>query len=97
MADSRLKIKSKVYYARIHPTTGLYEVCDLVVQVIEKDYFAATDKSDKHRYLFSEKDIGTLIFFDRDEALHLVLEAEKNRPKKYQSEGDSIYGISDEI
>ena len=44
MEDKPVKLKEKVYYARIHHNTVTYDVCDLVVQSIRDTYFAATDK-----------------------------------------------------
>lgn len=52
MEDKPVKIKDKLYYARVHHNTGTYDVCDLIVQSTRDAYFAATDKRDKHRYLF---------------------------------------------
>ena len=86
MEDKPVKIKDKLYYARVHHNTGTYDVCDLIVQSTRDAYFAATDKRDKHRYLFSYNDINKLIFFDREDALKIVLEAQANRPQKYQYE-----------
>ena len=86
MEDKPVKIKDKVYYARIHHNTVTYDVCDLVVQSVRDTYFAATDKRDKHRYLFSYNDINKLIFLDKEDALKIVLDAQANRPKKYQYE-----------
>mgnify|MGYP004654225005 FL=1 len=63
MEDKPVKIKDKLYYARVHHNTGTYDVCDLIVQSIRDTYFATTDKRDKHRYLFSYNDINKLIFF----------------------------------
>ena len=44
MEDKPVKLKEKLYYARIHHNTVTYDVCDLVVQSIRDTYFAATDK-----------------------------------------------------
>ena len=44
--------KDTVYYARIIPTTGIYEVCELHIRTVEDDYFVGIDKRDKHAYLF---------------------------------------------
>lgn len=53
MEDKPVKLKEKVYYARIHHNTVTYDVCDLVVQSVRDTYFAATDK----------REINTVIFF----------------------------------
>lgn len=69
----------KIYYVRIHNSVDLYEVYDLKVRMVEKTWFSATDKRTQKAFVFSNKDIGKIIFFDREEALHLVLKAEENR------------------
>ena len=46
-----------VYFARIMPTQNIYEVKDLYVRTVAEDYFVATDKKDKHAFLFMYKDI----------------------------------------
>ena len=76
-----MKRKDIVYYARIQPTLGVYEVLELLVRVIEKGWFSAMDKRDKRVYLFYNKDINKIIFTDRKDALTLVKEAEKNKKK----------------
>ena len=68
-----------VYYTRIFPTVGLYEVCDLKVRTVEEDWFCATEKRTHKAFLFSYKDIGVTVFKDREQALELVLEAERHK------------------
>ena len=70
-----------VYFARIMPTQNIYEVKDLYVRTVAEDYFVATDKKDKHTFLFMYKDIekDNNIFYDRKDAVKKVKEAEKNR------------------
>ena len=53
-----LKKKDKLYYARIMPTVGVYDVCDLIVRTVEDTWFIGVDKHDKHAYLFSYSAIG---------------------------------------
>lgn len=73
--------KDIVYYARIQPTLGVYEVLELIVRVVEMGWFSAMDKRDKRVYLFADKDLNKTVFTDRKEALTLVKEAEKNKKK----------------
>ena len=70
-----------VYFSRIMPTQNIYEVKDLYVRTVAEDYFVATDKKDKHAFLFMYKDIekDNNIFYDRKDAVKKVKEAEKNR------------------
>lgn len=69
----------KIYYVRIHNSVNLYEVYDLKVRMVEKTWFSATDERTQKAFIFSYKDIGKTVFFDREEALYLVLKAEENR------------------
>ena len=76
-----MKRKDIVYYARIQPTLGVYEVLELLVRVVETGWFSAMDKRDKRVYLFADKDLNKTVFADRKEALTLVKKAEKNKKK----------------
>ena len=71
--------KDTVYYARIIPTTGIYEVCELHIRTVEDDYFVGIDKRDKHAYLFGYNAIDDTVFDDRKNALKKVRDAEKNK------------------
>lgn len=68
-----------VYYARILERTGIYDVCELSIRTVERQYFVGTDKRDKHAYLFMNAELGKSVFYDRDDALSVVKEAEKNK------------------
>ena len=76
-----MKRKDIVYYARIQPTLGVYEVLELLIRVVETGWFSAMDKRDKRVYLFADKDLNKTVFADRKEALTLVKEAEKHKRK----------------
>ena len=75
----QLKRKDTVYYARIIPNTGIYEVCELIVRTVSDDYFAGMDKRDKRTYLFSYNAIGNTVFINRKDALSKVKIAESNK------------------
>ena len=68
-----------VYYARIMPTTGVYEVCELIIRTVADTYFVGTDKHDKRAYLLSYKNLNKTVFEERKNALKTVKYAEKNR------------------
>ena len=70
-----------VYYARIMPRLGIFDVYDLKVRTIADTYFVAIDKRDKKSYLFNYNEIGKIVFTNRKEALNKTKEAEKNKPK----------------
>ena len=76
----QIKRNDKLYYARITHNVRTYEVCDLVVRTVKDSWFSATDIKDKRAYLFDYTDIGKTVFYDRQEALNKVVEAEKSAP-----------------
>ena len=75
------KIGDIVYYARIMPTLGIYDVCELKIRTITDTYFVGTDKRDKRAYLFSYNAVGKCIFSNRKDAVEKVIMAEENSPK----------------
>lgn len=68
-----------VYYARIMPTVGIYEILELKIRTVEDTFFVGTEKSTKHAYLFGYYCLDKQVFKDRKKALNLVKEAEKNK------------------
>lgn len=72
-----------VYYTQIMPTLGIYNLIELKVRTVnhEDRWFVATENRTKHAYLFNDKDINNIIYFNRDEALTYVKNAEKNKVK----------------
>ena len=64
-----MKKQDILYYARIVPRTGIYEVCELLIRTVEESYFVGIDKRDKHAYLFLYSDINNTVFENRKEAL----------------------------
>ena len=75
----KLKKKDIVYYARIIPNTGIYEVCELIIRTVADDYFSGMDKRDKRTYLFGYNSIDDTVFVDRKDALSKVKIAESNK------------------
>lgn len=86
--EEQLKKKDRLYFARIIPSAGIYDVCDVIVRTATDNWFVACDKKDKHAYLFSNNELDKNVFTSRLEALEKVTEAEKN--KKIISE-DTYY------
>ena len=70
-----------VYYSRILPPVGIYDVCELKVRTVGDDYFVGVDKHDKRAYLFSYKRLDDIVFFDRNMCLEKVINAENDAPK----------------
>ena len=68
-----------IYFARILPRVGIYDVYDLKIRMVAETWFSATDNRSKQTFLFNNKDIEKTVFYDRKEALKVVKAAEKNR------------------
>lgn len=68
-----------LYYARIIPNAGIYDVLEIKIRSIYDTYFVGIEKFEKQAFLFNYSDIDKTIFKDRTKALDLVKEAEKNK------------------
>ena len=79
--DEIYKIGDIVYYARIMPTLGIYDVCELKIRTVADTYFVGTDKRDKRAYLFSYNTVGKCIFSNRKDAVEKAIAAEESSPK----------------
>lgn len=79
--NKEIKKSDVIYYARVMPTVGLYEIVELKVRTVTEDYIVGIDKNTKHAFMFYFDDINRTIFFDRNEALKVVKAAEKNGKK----------------
>ena len=79
--DEIYKIGNTIYYARIMPTLGIYDVCELKITTVTDTYFVGTDKRDKRAYLFSYNAVGKYIFSNRKDAVEKVIVTEENSPK----------------
>lgn len=83
---SDLKRKDIVYYARIIPTSGIYDVYELIIRTVEDNWFVGMEKRDKHAYLFNDSDINKVVFKNRNDALKKVLDAEANKKETVSNE-----------
>lgn len=79
MTKNDLHKNSIVYFSRILRTVGIYEVHELIIRTIEKNYFVGVSKNDKRAYILSYKELDKTIFEDRKEALRLVKINEDNK------------------
>ena len=79
--DEIYKIGNTIYYARIMPTLGIYDVCELKIRTVTDTYFVGMDKRDKRAYLFSYNAVGKYIFSNRKDAVEKVIVTEENSPK----------------
>lgn len=83
---SGLKKKDIIYYARIMPSSGIYDVLELKVRTVEEDWFVGIEKRDKQAFLFADRDIDKIIFADRNKALEVVKTAEANKKENVNNE-----------
>lgn len=81
-----LNKKDRVYYARIIPSSCIYDICELTIRTATDTYFVGIDKRDKHAYLFNKDQLNKPIFQDRKVALKVVQEAEKKNIKVISNE-----------
>lgn len=84
----KIKKGMVVYYAQCLSTAGIFEVLELKIRTVEDNWFVGTEKREKHAYLFYDKELGRTIFFDRNEALEIVKDAEKDYRSKHVDEID---------
>lgn len=77
-----------VFYARILPNSGIYDVLELKIRTIESNWFVGIEKRDKQAFLFADTAIDKMVFADRGKALEIVKAAESN---KKEIVNDEIY------
>lgn len=53
MNDEELKIGTKLYYARIMPTLGVFDIYDMKVVALYDTYFAAQEKESENKHKVS--------------------------------------------
>ena len=75
------KIGNTIYHARIMPTLGIYDVCELKIRTVADTYFVGTDKRDKRAFLLPYSAIGEYVFIERKDAVDKAILAEENAPK----------------
>lgn len=78
----------KLFWVRVIPCCGIYEVHDLHVRTVGEGYFVGVDKHDKHAYLLGFNEFENAVFDDRKRALDKVHVAEKN---KIEVDSDTYY------
>lgn len=86
MTKGDVKKGSVVYYARVLPTVGIYDLCELKIRTVTDNYFCGADKRDKHAYLFGYNSLNTTIFNNRADCLTKVKDAQENAPKEVNYE-----------
>lgn len=83
----------KLFWARIVPCCGIYEVHDLHVRTVGKDYYVGINKHDKHAYLlgFNTLDNYDLGTEDFEEAVSKAKEVVMRKVKKIREDSYRFY------
>ena len=68
-----------MFWARTHPQTGIYEVCELTVRTVYPECFVGVDKESKRAHIISYDECDETVFDDRNLAVKVVKEAEKDK------------------
>lgn len=76
MEQENIKLGQMVYWARILPKLHVYDLYELKVRSVYDTYFVAVNERTKQSHLFYFNDINKTIYFDRNEALECVNDAE---------------------
>ena len=81
-SDGRLLTKGDiVYYARIMPNLGIFDVYDIKIRTITDTWFSGVEKRDKKVFLFPFSAIDEYVFFNRKDAVDVATNAEENAPR----------------
>ena len=72
---NKLNKNDTVYFVKIPPNPEFAEIYDLHIRTVAEDYYVGLDNTtNKHAYVFKEKDINKTIFLDRTDALEKMME-----------------------
>lgn len=66
-----------VFYTRILPTAGIYDLLEIKLRTVEDTYIVGCDEKDHTAYLVSEIEAETCIFMSRKDALNKIKEEKK--------------------
>ena len=86
MQDNSLNKGDIVYYARIMPSLGIFDVYDIKVRTIADTWFSGVEKRDKKVFLFPYSAIDKYIFLNRKDAVDAATTAEENNKKVVSTE-----------
>ena len=84
--DEIYKIGNTIYYARIMPTLGVYDVYDIKIRTIADTWFLGVEKRDKKVFLFPYSAIDKYVFLNRKDAVDVATNAEENNRKVISTE-----------
>ena len=86
MQDNQLTKGDIVYYARIMPNLGIFDVYDIKIRTIADTWFSGVEKRDKKVFLFPFSAIGEYVFLNRKDAVDVATNAEENNKKVISTE-----------
>ena len=73
-----------LYYSRINPKAGIYDLCELKIRTVTDTYFVGVDKRDKQAHIFGYNAVNSIVFENREEALNKVKQAQKSNKETPQ-------------
>lgn len=73
-----------LYYSRINPKAGIYDLCELKIRTVTDTYFVGVNKRDKQAHIFGYNALNSIVFENRAEALNKVKQAQKNNKETPQ-------------
>ena len=73
-----------LYYSRVNPKAGIYDLCELKIRTVTDTYFVGIDKKDKQAHIFGYNALNSIVFENRAEALNKVKQAQKNNKETPQ-------------
>ena len=73
-----------LYYSRVNPKAGIYDLCELKIRTVTDTYFVGVDKRDKQAHIFGYNALNSIVFEKRAEALNKVKQAQKNNKETPQ-------------
>ena len=75
-----------VYYARIMPNLGIFDVYDIKIRTIADTWFSGVEKRDKKVFLFPYSAICEYVFLNRKDAVDVATNAEESNKKVISTE-----------
>ena len=75
-----------VYYARIMPNLGIFDVYDIKIRTVTDTWFSGVEKRDKKVFLFPFSAIDEYVFLNRKDAVDMATNAEENNKKVISTE-----------
>ena len=83
---SQLTKGNIVYYARIMPNLGIFDVYDVKIRTVADTWFSGVEKRDKKVFLFPYSAMDEYVFLNRKDAVDVATNAEENNKKVISTE-----------